>query len=619
MQNSALEKVAVRQVKLEIDNIIDSVRSQLQSFVEDESEVESLKDVTKSLHQIERTLQLVQINGAGVLAREMANVVNGLIDDSIKQKEKAQETLSRGILQMSDYLEYVQAGHKDIPIVLLPLLNDLRGVREAPLLSEHILFFPDLDDIEVPNVSVELDMPAQEFAKKIRYGFQLGLVSLIQNKDVAASATKICKVTIRLHQCSKELAARRLWWISSAMAQAIAIEALPTSTGLASLFGQVDRQIRNFIQLDEASFANKIPTSLVKNLLYYVGIAQDRGRVVNRVKTAYGLSELIPDKDAIEQMREGISGPNVDVMQAVSKALYEDIATVKDAIELYVHSENRSPESVNEVGQRLQKIADTLSMLGLDEPREEVMREVAVLKGLSAEELEHADNSFVKIAEILIKAEGIVENIVNQRISSRVVGQSKKDSDENNDSSELQTEQNQFRKVQVQTISEALTELEGAKDAISQVLSFPEDEAKLQEAQDRFHKIMGALSILKLVDVAAVLENVQAYLMRSEAAEELSSQPEKLDAVADSITSIECYLEAIIAEEDNPKDILRYGVESVSRLVGAEAVIHANEFSDPQTIKVDESIADESEPLTLASIEETDAGKKTLKLMKRSI
>ena len=130
---------------------------------------------------------------------------------------------------------------------------------------------------------------------------------------------------------------------------------------------------------------------------------------------------------------------------------------------------------------------------------------------------------------------------------------------------------------------------------------------------------MGALSILKLVDVAAVLENVQAYLMRSEAAEELSSQPEKLDAFADSITSIECYLEAIIAEEDNPKDILRYGVESVSRLVGAEAVIHANEFSDPQTIKVDESIADESEPLTLASIEETDAGKKTLKLMKRSI
>ena len=98
MQNSALEKAAVRQVKLEIDNIIDSVRSQLQSFVEDESEVESLKDVTKSLHQIERTLQLVQINGAGVLAREMANVVNGLIDDSIKQKEKAQETLSRGIL-----------------------------------------------------------------------------------------------------------------------------------------------------------------------------------------------------------------------------------------------------------------------------------------------------------------------------------------------------------------------------------------------------------------------------------------------------------------------------------------------------------------------------------------
>ena len=364
MRNSALEKASVRKVKFEIDTIIDNARGQLQSYVKDESDVSSLKDVTKSLTQIERTLQLVQINGAAVLAREMGDVVDGLIDDSIAQKEKAQEALSRGILHMSDYLEYVQAGNKDLPIVLLPLLNDLRGVREAPLLSEHILFFPNLDDIEVPNVSAEFGITAQEYAKKIRYGFQTGLVGLIQNKEVDLSATKICKVAIRLHQCSKELASRRLWWISSAVAQALAMGVLPTSTGLASLLGQVDRQIKNFIQFDEATFAKNIPTSLIKNLLYYVGITQDRGRIVNKVKVAYGLSDLIPNEIDIDQMREGIAGPNMDVLQAVSKALYEDVATVKDTIELYVHSENRSPESVNEVGQELQKIVDTLSMLG---------------------------------------------------------------------------------------------------------------------------------------------------------------------------------------------------------------------------------------------------------------
>ena len=179
MRNSALEKVAVKKVKHEVDVIIEEARTKLEEFIEEGSNLELLAEVSNSLAQVERTLQLVQINGAAVLAREMFEVVDSLINEAITQKDKAHECLSRGILQMSDYLEYVQAGNKDLPVVLLPLLNDLRGVREAPLLSENILFFPDFDDIDVPSVNVQIDMSAQDYAKKIRYAFQTGLVSLI--------------------------------------------------------------------------------------------------------------------------------------------------------------------------------------------------------------------------------------------------------------------------------------------------------------------------------------------------------------------------------------------------------------------------------------------------------
>ena len=53
--------------------------------------------------------------------------------------------LMRGMVQLPDYLERVQSGHKDIPIVLLPLLNDLRACRGEKLLTESALFAPDLD------------------------------------------------------------------------------------------------------------------------------------------------------------------------------------------------------------------------------------------------------------------------------------------------------------------------------------------------------------------------------------------------------------------------------------------------------------------------------------------
>ena len=605
MRNSALEKVAVRKVKHEVDAIIEHARAKLSEYVEDESETSLLAEVQNSLVQVEKTLQLVQINGAAVLAREMCDVVDGLINESIKQKDKAQECLSRGILQISDYLEYVQAGNKDLPVVLLPLLNDLRGVREAPLLSEHILFFPDFDDIDVPHVKVDLGIPPQEYAKKIRYGFQTGLVSLIQNKDTDAATTKMCKVAIRLHQCSDTAPARRLWWVTSAVAQALAIGVLPTSTGLASLLGQVDRQIKRFIEVNETEFAESVPSGLIKNLLYYVGIAQDRGRIVSKVKQAYNLNELIPTDMDIDKMREGLAGPNADVLEAVSKALHEDIETLKDSIELYVHSKNRSPESVKEVSQSLQKIADTLSMLGLDEPREEVLREVNTLNGLSEDELEHADSNFISIAETLIKAENIVDNFVNYRILNKPAVNLVKSDDDGPISSDSA---NLLRKIQVQTIAEALSEIEEAKNIFSQVLTAPEDQEKFEIVQDHFRKVIGALSMLNLGDAVKILECIQAFLLDDNATQELSTNPDSLDVFADSITSVECYLEALVVDEGDPRDILEYGIKKASALIGEELVI--SDSSKPlQTVEVKE--LEEEESLALLSAADLELKKKS--------
>src|SRR3546814_1811102 len=50
----------------------------------------------------------------------------------------------RGVVLLPDYLERLQSGHKDIPIVLLPLLNELRAARGESGLSESVLFAPDL-------------------------------------------------------------------------------------------------------------------------------------------------------------------------------------------------------------------------------------------------------------------------------------------------------------------------------------------------------------------------------------------------------------------------------------------------------------------------------------------
>ena len=45
----------------------------------------------------------------------------------------------RAMVQLPSYLDRVLAGGRDLALVLLPLLNDMRAVRGSPLLSEGTL------------------------------------------------------------------------------------------------------------------------------------------------------------------------------------------------------------------------------------------------------------------------------------------------------------------------------------------------------------------------------------------------------------------------------------------------------------------------------------------------
>ena len=63
----------------------------------------------------------------------------------------ALDALMRAMVQLPTYLERVLAGGRDLALVLLPLLNDLRAVRGSPLLSEGTLLL----------LNLKSDQPAQ--------------------------------------------------------------------------------------------------------------------------------------------------------------------------------------------------------------------------------------------------------------------------------------------------------------------------------------------------------------------------------------------------------------------------------------------------------------------------
>ena len=131
MQQQSVEINSVKWVLKELQPMLKDVQRSLETCAENGEGYGALQGSVHVLGQARGTLQMVELYGAAQLADEMQHAATALIEGKAENAERALETLLRTALQLPDYLERLQAGSRDVPLVLLPLLNDLRGARGA--------------------------------------------------------------------------------------------------------------------------------------------------------------------------------------------------------------------------------------------------------------------------------------------------------------------------------------------------------------------------------------------------------------------------------------------------------------------------------------------------------
>ena len=82
------------------------------------------------LHQVSGALKLTETYGAALLAEEMEAVCSYLANlRAGKGREDGLDALTRSMVQLPIYIERLLGGGRDIALVLLPMLNDLRAAR----------------------------------------------------------------------------------------------------------------------------------------------------------------------------------------------------------------------------------------------------------------------------------------------------------------------------------------------------------------------------------------------------------------------------------------------------------------------------------------------------------
>ncbi|MAR89818.1 MAG: hybrid sensor histidine kinase/response regulator [Pseudomonadales bacterium] len=546
-------------VRGEIEETLNQAQQSLEAFVENPEDSTRMRFCLTHLHQVAGTLQMVEFFGAALLAEEMENLAVALINEQVPRLEDAQEVLMKAILQLPVYLERVRDGQQDMPVVVLPLLNDLRAARGESLLSETALFKPDLESgceaAPKENVSQEALAQLPQLLKKIRQLYQFALVGLIRNQDMPTNLGYMAKSLTKLEQLYSNTAMGQLWWVAAALVEGVSRSYIELGTSVKMLFGQLDRQLKHSIDTgarrDEA-----LPTELLKNLLFYVARAQGETSRINHVKAAFKLDQALPSQDQLDTERERLSGPDRAAIESVVSALLEELSGVKETLDLYMRDASHDRSGLKTVIPVLKQIADTLAVLGVGNPRRVIMEQMDAIGQIADSGATGDDNLLMDVAGALLYVEATLQGMgADHAIST----------DDGGADPEF-VSPDQVNRARSAVIEESRSGLENAKDAISEYLASNFDKGRLQPVPDILHSVQGGLMMVPLHHPAALLHSCIRYISEQLIEGDTTPDWKQLDTLADAITSVEYYLERLGDRFPGDEDILAIAEEAVAAL-----------------------------------------------------
>jgi chemosensory pili system protein ChpA (sensor histidine kinase/response regulator) len=597
-QQGHFDHSTLQWVKRELDDTLNQSADALQQFSEDANDRTQLQFCVTHLHQVRGILQMLELQGAVMLTEEMEAVGHALLDESVGNHEQACEALMRGILRLRDYLERVGAGEQDSALLILPLINDLRATRNEPIIAASALFAPDLEaQPSQPRHPRDGSDEVATEAARARPQYQRGLLGVLRGISEQRSAERMIGALDQLDRGSPDDRRGRIWWIGSGLVDGLRQDQLteyrPT---VHYLLGRLERYIRQ-ATIDGSEL--EVADDQLRAMLYYVARADATTDRLDTLHRTYRLSELLAEEQRLEEAREGFFGPGAEAFSGVADAIREDLASVKDTLDLYMRGNQEYAESLPQAAESMRRIADTLGVLGLAEPRRIVGEQADIVGELGSSGV-GSTVAVEKAAEALLYVESSLADLVERgRVST---GQ-----DAGSEPGEALFDR-EYREVLGSTITHAITEVGRIKEGLVQFLE-NRDVSYLDGLSTSFEGVRGALSVTELTRASQLLASSERYVNEVLRPGNVRD-PSALDDLADAVTSIEYYLEAVRDRRSGTEQILDVAAESLGRLGYGQADATAAEVpaSSAEETGVAEGPGTEAAPAGDSAPDETAGG-----------
>ncbi|RRV65860.1 ferrous iron transporter B [Stutzerimonas stutzeri] len=544
-------------VRDELFATMEEAEQSLEHFIIDRNNGGLLQQAVENLKQVRGTLNLIELTGAELLAQEILQLATDIPVGAGEDRDVQLAALSNALYVLRRYLESVDASRQEIPELLLPAINALRQACTQPPLPESFFFSVRLDHAR-PATEVSPrpgGAPAAE-ARRLRQMYQVGLLGFIREENLPASLKLMGRALSRLDHLFIETPASRLCLIGSAALESQLDGQLLPRKSRKQLFSRLDRELKQVL----GNPAYEAPRSLLKELLYIVALADSRGPLASQVRQVFSLSPLPFTDHLLEDESQRLAGPGQAVMRSLSSAIREELASLKDLLDL-IERGTAQAEAYSNLHNLLGKLAKTLGMVGLSSAASTLQAQLGDVSGWSLERTPDPE-VIQRLADAVLYVESMVASLErgDRRENKPQVARPGMEAEA--------FANHQLTEACIVVIDEATAGLALAKRAITAYLESNGEKLHLANVPFSLQAVRGGLRFLEQ-ERAAELIGACADFIQKHMLESNQMPPEQLlETLADALTSLEYYLEggAVLRRDDSRLSVLDLASESVRAL-----------------------------------------------------
>jgi len=524
-----------------------------------EERATALQHAKSHLHQAHGALQMVDIDGVGLLTQAAEVALERFKDGSLECSIDHAQVLAELYQALVEYLEELLAGASPQPLRLFPYYRAVQQMLGVERFHPADLFYPNLQAaVPVPPAppgaedgAVAADFPAY------RQRYEKALLPFLKSADEAGRLTHagaLSAAVTLVADAQHETRARRFWFVQQTFANLVAGGQLASDLYVKQLFGLINLQMRRLAQGETS-----LPDAMLRDALFFIaGTGAAADPAASMLRRTWRLDGLVPPDYELKRYGQ------ID-QEALARAR-EELAQAKAAWDRLAAAEI-DPQLDGAFGQSLARVALEADKLKAA-PLATLMRQLGEV-ALAAVKAGRSEELDLEMATALLFAEHGLEQIrrlpddfsgnaetIGARLKAMVAGETPPAPSSWQGDMTRQIQQDQTVAVLAGEMKAGLRQVEKILDQYDAELGTGTAKpAALTAIDPLLHQVEGALAILDQDDAqratSQVKDAVQALAMGQDSGHATPSRT--LDAIAQNVGALGFFVDMLAHNADAAK------------------------------------------------------------------